>query len=79
MMVRIIDRFSSCDQGMHAGHSGRVAYVDTHRNCGCRGVQISKLLNIPFVALVEAFWLKKSFSVRVIATMAVVVIGVAIV
>lgn len=43
------------------------------------GVQISKLLNIPFVALVEAFWLGKRFSGKVICTMAVVVVGVAIV
>mmetsp|Transcript_17908 Transcript_17908/g.53927 ORF Transcript_17908/g.53927 Transcript_17908/m.53927 type:complete len:356 (+) Transcript_17908:391-1458(+) len=41
--------------------------------------QISKLLNIPFVALVEAFWLGKRFSGKVICTMAVVVVGVAIV
>jgi len=41
--------------------------------------QIFKLANIPFMALVEAFWLGKRFSPRVICAMAVVIIGVAIV
>lgn len=42
-------------------------------------LQISKLLNIPFVALVEKFYLGKTFSPRVVSSMACVVVGVAIV
>jgi solute carrier family 35 protein E3 len=41
--------------------------------------QIAKLLIIPFVCLVEHFWLGKTFSRAVIASVVTVVIGVAIV
>ena len=41
--------------------------------------QIVKLLIIPFVCLVEAFWLGKVFTRNVIASVLVVVTGVAIV
>ena len=42
-------------------------------------MQIAKLLIIPFVCLVEHFWLGKTFSRAVIASVVTVVIGVAIV
>lgn len=41
--------------------------------------QISKLLNIPFVALVEKFYLGRTFSPQIVSSMACVVVGVAIV
>ena len=41
--------------------------------------QIAKLLIIPFVCLVERFWLGKTFSRSVIASVVTVVCGVAIV
>ena len=41
--------------------------------------QIAKLLIIPFVCLVEHFWLGKTFSRSVIVSVVTVVIGVAIV
>ena len=41
--------------------------------------QIAKLLIIPFVCLVERFWLGKQFSVRVIMSVVTVVFGVAVV
>jgi solute carrier family 35, member E3 len=41
--------------------------------------QIAKLLIIPFVCLVERFWLGKHFSRAVMGSVAVVVVGVAIV
>lgn len=43
------------------------------------GLQIAKLLVIPFVCLVEAFWLGRTFSASVIFSIATVVFGVAIV
>jgi len=45
----------------------------------CLPSQIAKLLIIPFVCLVEHFWLGKTFSRAVIASVVTVVIGVAIV
>jgi len=45
----------------------------------CGAAQIAKLLIIPFVCLVERFWLGKTFSRSVIASVLTVVIGVAIV
>lgn len=41
--------------------------------------QIAKLLIIPFVCLVEHFWLGKRFSVRVIMSVVTVVLGVGVV
>lgn len=41
--------------------------------------QIAKLLIIPFVCLVELFWLKRSFTPEVTASVATVFLGVAIV
>lgn len=41
--------------------------------------QIAKLLIIPFVCLVEHFWLGKQFSVRVIMSVVTVVLGVGVV
>lgn len=45
----------------------------------CCATQIAKLLIIPFVCAVEHFWLGKVFSRSVIASVLVVVAGVAIV
>lgn len=42
-------------------------------------LQMAKLLIIPFVCLVERFWLQRRFSKPVIASIVVVAIGVAIV
>jgi hypothetical protein len=42
-------------------------------------VQISKLLIIPFVVLVEAVWLKKRFTIPVIFCVLTVILGVGIV
>jgi hypothetical protein len=41
--------------------------------------QIAKLLIIPFVCMVEHFWLGKQFSVRVIMSVVTVVVGVGVV
>jgi len=41
--------------------------------------QVCKLLIIPFVCLVEHFWLGKVFTRSVIASVVTVVIGVAVV
>ncbi|KAK9807322.1 hypothetical protein WJX73_001596 [Symbiochloris irregularis] len=41
--------------------------------------QIAKLLIIPFVCLVEKFWLKRTFSTSVITSVVIVIVGVAIV
>ena len=42
-------------------------------------LQIAKLLIIPFVCLVEKFWLGRVFTSSVITSVVVVVIGVSIV
>lgn len=42
-------------------------------------LQIAKLLIIPFVCLVELFWLKRRFAAPVVCSILVVVAGVAIV
>lgn len=42
-------------------------------------LQIAKLLIIPFVCLVEKFWLNRKFSKGVVTSIVTVVIGVAIV
>ena len=44
----------------------------------CR-LQIAKLLIIPFVCLVEKFWLGRRFTPSVVTAITIVVIGVAIV
>ena len=41
--------------------------------------QIAKLLIVPFVCLVERFWLGKHFSQQVLACVATVILGVAVV
>lgn len=41
--------------------------------------QIAKLLIIPFVCLVEYVWLGRRFTPRVVAAVATVVVGVALV
>ena len=41
--------------------------------------QVAKLLIIPFVCLVEKFWFKRRFSAGVVASVATVAIGVAVV
>mmetsp|Transcript_17326 Transcript_17326/g.51879 ORF Transcript_17326/g.51879 Transcript_17326/m.51879 type:complete len:373 (-) Transcript_17326:506-1624(-) len=41
--------------------------------------QIAKLLIVPFVCLVERFWLGKHFSKQVLASVATVILGVAVV
>lgn len=46
---------------------------------GVHTVQIAKLLIVPFVCLVERFWLQRHFSRPVIASILVVVAGVGIV
>lgn len=43
------------------------------------GMQIAKLLIIPFVCLVEKFWLGKEFTRGVVTSVLVVVSGVAVV
>jgi solute carrier family 35 protein E3 len=42
-------------------------------------LQIAKLLIIPFVCLVELFWLRRSFSPQVVSSILVVIMGVGIV
>lgn len=42
-------------------------------------LQIAKLLIIPFVCLVELFWMKRRFTAPVVCSILVVVAGVAIV
>ena len=46
---------------------------------GWVNVQISKLVNIPFIAMVEMLWLKKHYTVPVLGSMLLVVTGVGIV
>jgi len=41
--------------------------------------QISKLMIIPFVCFMEAFWMKRKFTLPIIASVMVVIAGVAIV
>lgn len=50
--------------------------LPTHLNCHA---QISKLMIIPFVCFVEAFWLKRKFTIPIISCVLVVIAGVAVV
>jgi hypothetical protein len=52
---------------------------DAHSHRCSASPQIAKLLIIPFVCLVEHFWLGKRFSVRVIMSVVTVVLGVGVV
>jgi solute carrier family 35 protein E3 len=47
--------------------------------CCAAALQIAKLLIIPFVCVVELLYMRKRFSAPVVASIAVVIIGVAIV
>lgn len=52
----------------------------TETTLQCKSLpQIAKLLIIPFVCLVERLWLQRRFSKPVMASVLVVVLGVAIV
>jgi solute carrier family 35 protein E3 len=44
-----------------------------------RCAQIAKLLIIPFVCMVELFWLRRSFTPQVTSAILVVILGVGIV
>lgn len=45
----------------------------------CFGLQMAKLLNVPFVAAVEYCFKKKAYSARTMAAMFTTVMGVAVV
>lgn len=64
---------------LSAMYRAQARQCQTRANQGLWFVQIAKLLIIPFVCLVERFWLGKTFSRSVIASVVTVVIGVAIV
>ncbi len=72
-------------KGTGAGGSALAREVEV-KACPCRlwvpfshVSQISKLLIIPFVCVVEAVWLKRRYTTAVLASMVVVVFGVGVV
>ena len=59
---------------LHSCHTAAIA-----SDCFACDMQIAKLLIIPFVCLVEKFWLGKEFTRGVVTSVLVVVTGVAVV
>jgi len=54
--------------------------VPHHHHCLAHALlQISKLMIIPFVCVMEAYWMKRKFTLPIIASVVVVIAGVAVV
>lgn len=69
----------SCKRWTVAADFGPLRHACPQAGSPCVPAQIAKLLIIPFVCLVERFWLGKQFSARVIMSVVTVVCGVGVV
>jgi hypothetical protein len=64
----------------HQHYAASITHMTSLSTSECSpALQIAKLLIIPFVCMVELLYMRKRFSAPVVASIAVVIIGVAIV